>query len=89
MVQCAECGTELLKIPRWLADVKVAFICDACRQKHPRHWISPELEPIIMVSDEEVAPEEEMEIPFSQLDKKVVESEEVEFGYYEIEEEQE
>ena len=33
---CAECGKPISTIPLWLADAKVKFQCEDCRQKHPR-----------------------------------------------------
>jgi hypothetical protein len=33
---CAECGKPISTIPLWLADAKVKFQCEECRQKHPR-----------------------------------------------------
>jgi hypothetical protein len=33
---CAECGKPMSTIPLWLADAKVKFQCEECRQKHPR-----------------------------------------------------
>lgn len=33
---CAECGKPISTIPLWLADARVKFQCEECRQKHPR-----------------------------------------------------
>ncbi len=33
---CCECGKPISSIPAWLADAKVKFQCEECRQKHPR-----------------------------------------------------
>ena len=35
-VRCSECGKPVSSIPLWLADAKVNFQCEECRQKHPR-----------------------------------------------------
>lgn len=35
-VHCSECNTPIPAIPNWYAQVRVNFICDACRQKSPR-----------------------------------------------------
>ena len=34
-VVCSETGKPMAKIPMWMADVKVKFISDEARQKHP------------------------------------------------------
>ncbi len=34
-VTCSETGKPMPKIPLWMADVKVRFISDEARQKHP------------------------------------------------------
>ena len=36
VVHCSECGKPIKTAPVWLADVKVRFSCDSCRQKHPK-----------------------------------------------------
>ena len=63
---CCECGKPISTIPSWLADAKVKFQCEECRQKHPRIPGMAELDPrrSASASDElgeldEVAPEEE------------------------------
>jgi hypothetical protein len=63
---CCECGKPISAIPSWLADAKVKFQCEECRQKHPRIPGMAELDPrrTVSASDElgeldEVAPDEE------------------------------
>lgn len=34
-VVCSETGKPMPKIPLWMADIKVKFISDEARQKHP------------------------------------------------------
>lgn len=59
MITCAECGKPLEKVPLWYSTVNIRFVCDACRQVNPHHWLPPsadedELERILG-RDEEVA----------------------------------
>jgi hypothetical protein len=42
--RCCECGKPISSIPSWLADAKVKFECEECRQKHPHHPGVPEPE---------------------------------------------
>jgi len=63
---CCECGKPIPSIPSWLADAKVKFQCEECRQKHPRIPGMADLDPrrTAAATDElgeldEVAPEEE------------------------------
>ena len=63
---CCECRKPISSIPSWLADAKVKFQCEECRQKHPRIPGMAELDPrrTVSASDElgeldEVAPDEE------------------------------
>jgi hypothetical protein len=35
-VHCFECRKPIAAIPSWLADAKVNFQCEECRQKNPR-----------------------------------------------------
>jgi hypothetical protein len=34
-VVCSETGKPMAKIPLWMADIKVKFVCDEARQKNP------------------------------------------------------
>jgi len=36
LVTCSDCGSDIEKIPAWLMGVKIRFVCDNCRQKHPK-----------------------------------------------------
>ena len=36
MVYCVDCSNLIDKMPDWLTGVKVRFVCDNCRQKHPK-----------------------------------------------------
>ena len=45
-VVCSETGKPMPKIPLWMADVKVKFISDEARQKHPPALGLAEAEPI-------------------------------------------
>ena len=45
-VVCSETGKPMPKIPLWMADVKVKFISDEARQKHPPALGLAEIEPI-------------------------------------------
>ena len=63
---CCESRKPISSIPSWLADAKVKFQCEECRQKHPRIPGMAELDPrrTVSASDElgeldEVAPDEE------------------------------
>ncbi len=44
-VVCSETGKPMTKIPLWMADVKVKFVSDEARQKHPSSHSISELEP--------------------------------------------
>ncbi|MDE2126207.1 MAG: hypothetical protein KGJ62_06430 [Armatimonadetes bacterium] len=33
-VKCSETGKAMPKIPQWMADVKVKFVCEEVRQRH-------------------------------------------------------
>ena len=63
---CCECGKPISTIPSWLADAKVKFQCEECRQKHPRIPGMADLDPrrTVSATDElgeldEAAPDEE------------------------------
>jgi hypothetical protein len=45
-VLCSETGKPMTKIPQWMADVKVKFVSDEARQKHPPVAGIADLEPI-------------------------------------------
>jgi hypothetical protein len=45
-VVCSETGKPMPKIPLWMADVKVKFISDEARQKHPPLPGIADLEPL-------------------------------------------
>src|SRR4051812_18773752 len=45
-VVCSETGKPMPKIPLWMADVKVKFISDEARQKHPPALGLAEIEPL-------------------------------------------
>lgn len=45
-VVCSETGKPMPKIPLWMADVKVKFVSDEARQKHPVAPGLTEIEPI-------------------------------------------
>ena len=45
-VTCHETGKPMTKIPLWMADVKVKFISDEARQKHPALPGLADIEPI-------------------------------------------
>src|SRR5690349_3702074 len=44
-VVCSETGKPMAKIPLWMADVKVKFISDEAKQKHPATGLA-DLEPL-------------------------------------------
>ncbi len=44
-VVCSETGKPMAKIPLWMADVKVKFISDEAKQKHPSAGLA-DLEPL-------------------------------------------
>jgi hypothetical protein len=44
-VVCSETGKPMPKIPLWMADVKVKFISDEAKQKHPSAGLA-DLEPL-------------------------------------------
>ncbi|HLJ55073.1 MAG TPA: hypothetical protein VKT77_08520 [Chthonomonadaceae bacterium] len=44
-VVCSETGKPMAKIPLWMADVKVKFISDEAKQKHPAAGLA-DLEPL-------------------------------------------
>src|SRR5579862_7294979 len=45
-VVCSETGKPMPKIPLWMADVKVKFISDEARQKHPALPGIADIEPL-------------------------------------------
>src|SRR5882672_3231169 len=45
-VVCSETGKPMPKIPLWMADVKVKFISDEARQKHPPALGLTDIEPL-------------------------------------------
>src|SRR5437660_5450748 len=45
-VVCSETGKPMPKIPLWMADIKVKFVSDEARQKHPTIAGVPDLEPV-------------------------------------------
>lgn len=45
-VICSETGKPMTKIPLWMADVKVKFISDEARQKHPALPGIADIEPL-------------------------------------------
>ena len=44
-VICSETGKPMSKIPLWMADIKVKFVSDEARQKHPALAVIPDLDP--------------------------------------------
>ncbi len=45
-VLCSETGKPMPKIPLWMADIKVKFISDEARQKHPAMAGMADVEPL-------------------------------------------
>jgi hypothetical protein len=45
-VVCSETGKPMPKIPLWMADVKVKFVSDEARQKHPSPQSLADIEPL-------------------------------------------
>jgi hypothetical protein len=45
-VVCSETGKPMTKIPLWMAGMKVKFVSDEARQKHPAPLGIPEIDPI-------------------------------------------
>ena len=45
-VTCYETGKPMPKIPLWMAGIKVKFISDEARQRHPSHSNAADFEPI-------------------------------------------
>jgi hypothetical protein len=44
-VVCSETGKPMPKIPLWMADIKVKFVSDEARQKHPALAGMADIEP--------------------------------------------
>lgn len=44
-VICSETGKPMPKIPMWMADIKVKFVCDEARQKNPMPTALVDIEP--------------------------------------------
>lgn len=94
MVTCTECERRIEKLPRWLSSANVKFVCEDCRQKHPHQWTSTDLvEPVTEEAQGETEAEE-MEVPFSQVEKELLKQEgeedeesEYNFGFDDTEEE--
>ena len=45
-VVCSETGKPMPKIPLWMADIKVKFVSDEARQKHPSPGGMADIEPL-------------------------------------------
>lgn len=45
-VVCSETGKPMPKIPLWMADIRVKFVSDEARQKHPSSMALADVEPI-------------------------------------------
>ena len=45
-VVCSETGKPMAKIPLWMADVRVKFVSDEARQKHPSPQSLSDIEPL-------------------------------------------
>lgn len=45
-VVCSETGKPMAKIPLWMADIKVKFVSDEARQRHPAIPSVADIEPI-------------------------------------------
>lgn len=43
-VVCCECSKPISSIPAWMADAKVKFECEDCRQKRPRIAGMPDID---------------------------------------------
>ncbi|NUL82374.1 MAG: hypothetical protein HUU60_06575 [Armatimonadetes bacterium] len=66
MALCAECGSTISKVPAWLSDVKVTFVCETCRNRHPRQWASPEAD--LLAEEDEVEAKEPIEVGLEALE---------------------
>ena len=55
-VVCSETGKPMAKIPLWMADVKVKFISDEAKQKHPSAGLA-DLEPLRRSAAPQAEPE--------------------------------
>ena len=66
-VKCSETGKAMPKIPQWMADVKVKFVCEEVRQRHtsaaglPPLPARPALPPIPAAIAELAIPDEDEE----------------------------
>ena len=60
-VYCSECSKPVKAVPSWLADVKVRFSCETCRQKHPKAYAPVELAGVMPAKSDD--DEAVMEIP--------------------------
>ena len=72
---CSECGKPIPTIPLWLADARVKFQCEECRQKHPRvpGMADVDLRRGISSSDEPVEMDEPVEEVEDEVEDEVVE----------------
>ena len=52
-VYCSECSKPVKAVPSWLADVKVRFSCETCRQKHPKAYAPIELAGVRPIKSED------------------------------------
>lgn len=52
-VVCSETGKPMAKIPLWMAGMKVRFVSDEARQKHPTPIGIPDIDPIRKAVDSE------------------------------------
>ena len=72
---CKECGKPVPTIPLWLADAKVKFQCEECRQKHPRvpGMADMDLRRGIAAGDEPVEAEEHVDEPEEEVEEEAAE----------------
>ncbi|HZO88765.1 MAG TPA: hypothetical protein VFB38_10555 [Chthonomonadaceae bacterium] len=69
-VICSETGKPMPKIPLWMAGMKVKFVSDEARQKHPSAVGIPDVEPIrrSLVSADDVEELKDFEVVGNAID---------------------
>lgn len=53
MVKCSSCGKPIDKIPVWLTNAKVEYVCDNCPNRHYKNIAFVELAPVVKPEDDD------------------------------------
>ncbi len=63
MITCSSCGKTIEKVPDWLRDAKVHFVCNNCPNRQTKNIafvnLEPEAKPVVLDEQENTDVEEE------------------------------